>query len=199
MTAESIRTAGARQALRVSDLYDVRNRMVSSLIGLPPPGIADPGHPFVLLAIDLAPADAAGLDATRCLGIATEEGGPTSHTAIIARSLGIPAVVAAHGLTAVPDGTLVLLDGGTGELVIEPSVEQQAFSTGRTRRRLRSRSASIGRPSRGSRDAASSSAHSMPAATRYSRSLGRPWKPTRLSGCVDSALRGPIRSCFMIN
>ena len=100
--------------------------MVSSLIGLPPPGIADPGHPFVLLAIDLAPADAAGLDATRCLGIATEEGGPTSHTAIIARSLGIPAVVAAHGLTAVPDGTLVLLDGGTGELIIEPSVDQQA-------------------------------------------------------------------------
>ena len=126
VTAESIRTAGARQALRVSDLYDVRNRMVSSLIGRAAPGIADPGHPFVLLAIDLAPADAAGLDATRCLGIATEEGGPTSHTAIIARSLGIPAVVAAHGLTAIPDGTLVLLDGDTGELIIEPSVDQQA-------------------------------------------------------------------------
>ncbi len=126
VTAESIRTAGARQALRVSDLYDVRNRMVSSLIGRPAPGIGDPGHPFVLLAIDLAPADAAGLDATRCLGIATEEGGPTSHTAIIARSLGIPAVVAVHGLTAIPDGTLVLLDGGTGELIIQPSVDQQS-------------------------------------------------------------------------
>ena len=126
VTAESIRAAGARQALRVSDLYDVRNRIVSSLIGQAAPGIADPGHPFVLLAIDLAPADAAGLDATRCLGIATEEGGPTSHTAIIARSLGIPAVVGAHGLTAIPDGTLVLLDGGTGELIIEPSVDQQA-------------------------------------------------------------------------
>jgi phosphoenolpyruvate-protein kinase (PTS system EI component) len=81
-------SAGARQALRVSDLYDVRNRM-PPLIGRAVPGIADPGHPFVLLAIDLAPADAACLDATHCLGIATEEGGPTSHTAIIARSLGI--------------------------------------------------------------------------------------------------------------
>ena len=80
----------------------------------------------MLLAIDLSPADAAGLDATRCLGIATEEGGPTSHTAIIARSLGIPTVVAAHGLAAIPDGTLVLLDGDTGELIIEPSVDQQA-------------------------------------------------------------------------
>ena len=102
VTAESIRTAGARQALRVSDLYDVRDRIISSLIGRAAPGVADPGHPYVLLAVDLAPADAAGLDATHCLGIATEEGGPTSHTAIIARSLGIPAVVGAHGLTSNP-------------------------------------------------------------------------------------------------
>ena len=80
----------------------------------------------MLLAVDLAPANAAGLDATHCLGIATEEGGPTSHTAIIARSLGIPAVVGAHGLTTILDGTLVLLDGSTGELIIEPSVDQQA-------------------------------------------------------------------------
>ena len=108
VAAESIRTAGARQALRVSDLYDVRDRIISSLIGRAAPGVADPGHPYVLLAVDLAPADAAGLNATRCLGIATEEGGPTSHTAIIARSLGIPAVVGIHGLTAIPDGTLVL-------------------------------------------------------------------------------------------
>ena len=126
VTAESIRTAGARQALRVSDLYDVRDRIISSLIGRAAPGVADPGHPYVLLAVDLAPANAAGLDATHCLGIATEEGGPTSHTAIIARSLGIPAVVGAHGLTTILDGTLVLLDGSTGELIIEPSVDQQA-------------------------------------------------------------------------
>ncbi|HXD25138.1 MAG TPA: putative PEP-binding protein, partial [Propionibacteriaceae bacterium] len=96
------------------------------LIGRAARGVVDPGHPYVLLAVDLAPANAAGLDATRCLGIAIEEGGPTSHTAIIARSLGIPAVVGAHGLTRILDGTLVLLDGSTGELIIEPSVDQQA-------------------------------------------------------------------------
>ena len=55
VTAESIRTAGARQALRVSDLYDVRDRIISSLIGRVAPGVADPGHPYVLLAVDLAP------------------------------------------------------------------------------------------------------------------------------------------------
>ena len=106
--AETIRGVGGRQAERVSDLYDIRNRMISSLTGRAIQGVPDPGHPFVLLAVDLAPADAAGLDATRCVAIVTEQGGPTSHTAIIARSLGIPAVVAAHGATAIPDGTLLL-------------------------------------------------------------------------------------------
>ena len=137
VAAESIRIVGARQALRVSDLYDVRNRIVSSLSGRAAPGVADPGHPFVLLATDLVPADAAGLDVTRCLGIATEGGGPTSHTAIIARSLGIPAVVGTRSLTAIPDGTLVLLDGSTGELIIEPSIDQQAAAAEQRPRRVR--------------------------------------------------------------
>jgi multiphosphoryl transfer protein len=124
--ADSIRAAGPRQALRVSDLYDVRNRIVSSLTGQLAHGVPDPGHPFVLLAVDLAPADAAGLDGARCLAIVTEEGGPTSHTAIIARSLGIPAIVAAPGVTAIPDGTLLLVDGSTGELIKEPTSDQEA-------------------------------------------------------------------------
>jgi phosphoenolpyruvate-protein kinase (PTS system EI component) len=56
----------------------------------------------------------------------TEEGGPTSHTAIIARSLGIPAVVAARHVAAIPDGTLLLVDGASGEVIKEPTVDQQA-------------------------------------------------------------------------
>jgi phosphoenolpyruvate-protein phosphotransferase/dihydroxyacetone kinase phosphotransfer subunit len=127
--AETIRGVGGRQAERVSDLYDIRNRMISTLTGRAVPGVPDPGHPFVLLAVDLAPADAAGLDATRCLAIVTEQGGPTSHTAIIARSLGIPAVVAAHGATAIPDGTLLLVDGSTGAVIKEPTADQQASAT----------------------------------------------------------------------
>jgi len=127
--ADTIRGVGLRQAERVSDLYDIRNRMVSSLTGRAVPGVPDPGRPFVLLAADLAPADAAELDATRCLAIVTEHGGPTSHTAIIARSLGIPAVVAARGATAILDGTLLLVDGGTGEVIKEPTADQQASAT----------------------------------------------------------------------
>ena len=124
--ADTIRGVGSRQAERVVDLYDIRNRMVSSLTGRSVPAVADPGQPFVLLAVELAPADAAGLDPARCLAIVTEEGGPTSHTAIIARSLGIPAVVAARGATKIADGTLLLVDGSTGELIKEPTSDQRA-------------------------------------------------------------------------
>jgi len=126
VAADAMRAAGSRQALRVSDLYGVRNRMIAMLTDRAAVGVPDPGRPFVLLAVDLAPADAAELDAAQCLAIVTEEGGPTSHTAIIARSLGIPAVVAARGATAIPDGTLLLVDGSTGELIKEPTLEQQA-------------------------------------------------------------------------
>jgi phosphoenolpyruvate-protein phosphotransferase/dihydroxyacetone kinase phosphotransfer subunit len=127
--AESLRAAGPRQALRVSDLDDVRNRVVALLTGRPAAVVPNPEQPFVLVAVDLAPADTAELDAARCLAVVTQEGGPTSHTAIIARSLGIPAVVGARGVTAIPEGTLLLVDGGTGELIKEPTADQQATAT----------------------------------------------------------------------
>jgi multiphosphoryl transfer protein len=129
IAADAIRAGGARQAERVIDLYDVRNRIVSSLLGRGAPSLTDPGHPYVLVAVDLAPADAASLDVTRCLAIVTEIGGPTSHAAIIARSLGIPAVVGVPGLSAIADETLLLVDGATGELIIEPSIDQQATAS----------------------------------------------------------------------
>ena len=73
-----------------------------SASGLPMPGVPDPGHPFVLVARDLAPADTAGLDPARVLALVTEDGGPTSHTAIVARALGLPAVVRCAGVLACP-------------------------------------------------------------------------------------------------
>jgi multiphosphoryl transfer protein len=133
--AETIRGAGPRQAERVTDLYDVRNRIVSTLVGRPAPGLPDPGYAYVLVAVDLAPADAAGLDATSCLAIITEKGGPTAHAAIIARSLGIPAVAGVPGASGIPDGTLLLVDGTTGELIIEPTIDQQATATARQAQR----------------------------------------------------------------
>jgi phosphoenolpyruvate-protein phosphotransferase len=124
--ADHLRAAGPRQAERVADLYDVRNRMVVALIGQVAPSVPDPGHPFVLIAADLGPAEASGLDPTRCIAMVTEQGGPTSHSAIIARSLGIPAVVGARDAARIPNGTLLLVDGTTGELIMEPSRDQQA-------------------------------------------------------------------------
>jgi phosphoenolpyruvate-protein phosphotransferase (PTS system enzyme I) len=112
--------AGPYMAERVTDLDDLRNRTVATLLGVPMPGVPDPGHPFVLVALDLAPADTATLDADRVLAIVTEEGGPTSHTAILAKSLGIPAVVTCRGATAVADGETVLVDGTEGSVVVGP-------------------------------------------------------------------------------
>jgi phosphoenolpyruvate-protein phosphotransferase (PTS system enzyme I) len=112
--------AGPYMAERVADLDDLRNRTVATLLGVPMPGVPDPGHPFVLVALDLAPADTATLDAERVRAIVTEEGGPTSHTAILAKSLGIPAVVACRGATAIADGETVLVDGTDGTVVVAP-------------------------------------------------------------------------------
>jgi phosphotransferase system enzyme I (PtsI) len=111
---------GGYMAERAADLVDIRNRAVARLLGLPMPGVPDPGHPFVLVADDLAPADTATLDTELVLAIVTERGGPTSHTAIISKSLGLPAVVACAGATDLVDGTAVLVDGEEGTVIIEP-------------------------------------------------------------------------------
>ncbi|WP_068275932.1 putative PEP-binding protein [Aldersonia kunmingensis] len=111
---------GGLMAERVTDLHDVRDRVVAELLGAPEPGVPTPDVPSVLLADDLAPADTAGLDPSIVVGLATTLGGPTSHTAIIARQLGIPCVVAVPGLDNVDAGVFVLLDGTSGEVSVAP-------------------------------------------------------------------------------
>ena len=111
---------GGLMAERVTDLKDIRDRVVAELAGLPEPGVPVPSEPSILCAEDLAPADTAGLDPHRVVGLATTLGGPTSHTAIIARQLGIPCVVAVGGLDAVPAGAMVLLDGTRGTVTVDP-------------------------------------------------------------------------------
>jgi phosphoenolpyruvate-protein phosphotransferase (PTS system enzyme I) len=113
--------AGGYLGARASDVEDVRNRIVGQLLGLATPGIPNPGHPFILVAHDLAPADTATIDPTLVLAFVTAEGGPTSHTAILARSLGIPAVVSCPGILGVSDGTVVVVDGATGAVDTAPS------------------------------------------------------------------------------
>ncbi|NYH42019.1 phosphotransferase system enzyme I (PtsI) [Micromonospora jinlongensis] len=115
--------AGGYLAERVSDLDDLRDRLVAACLGQPMPGVPDPGHPYLLIARDLAPADTAGLQPGLVLGLVTAEGGPTSHTAILARTLGIPAVVRCAGILDVTDGALVSLDGASGVVVAGVSAD----------------------------------------------------------------------------
>ncbi|MDQ1040077.1 phosphotransferase system enzyme I (PtsI) [Streptomyces sp. V3I8] len=118
--------AGEYLAGRVADLDDVRNRIVARLLGVPMPGVPDSDEPYVLIARDLAPADTALLDPTLVLGFVTEEGGPTSHSAILARALGVPAVVALPGAGELAEGTMVAVNGSTGEIFVNPSAEKKA-------------------------------------------------------------------------
>jgi phosphotransferase system enzyme I (PtsI) len=111
---------GGYLAERVTDLRDVGARAVAVLAGVPMPGIPAPGHPVVLAARDLAPADTATLPGGDVVALVTEQGGPTSHTAILARSLGLPAVVACPGIAAVAEGTEVLVDGTAGRVWVDP-------------------------------------------------------------------------------
>lgn len=110
--------AGGYFAERAGDLDDIRDRALAALLGLPMPGVPDPGHPYVLIADDLAPADTASLDTATVLALVTEKGGPTSHTAILARALGLPAVVACRGARDIGDGTWISVDGATGEVAV---------------------------------------------------------------------------------
>ncbi|MBB0246666.1 phosphoenolpyruvate--protein phosphotransferase, partial [Streptomyces alkaliphilus] len=117
--------AGDYFAGRVADLEDVRNRVVARLLGVPMPGVPESDEPFVLVARDLAPADTALLDPALVLAFVTEEGGPTSHSAILARALGVPAVVALRGATDLTEGVVVGVDGTTGEVLVDPGPRER--------------------------------------------------------------------------
>jgi len=115
---------GGLMAERVTDLRDIERRMVARLVGEPEPGVPVPDQPCVLVAADLAPADTAGLDPAVVLALVTERGGPTSHTAIIARQLGIPCVVGATGALDLVAGSRVLVDGTTGTIEVDPDADE---------------------------------------------------------------------------
>lgn len=112
----------AALAMRAADLRDVGRRVLHMLADAIEQAASLPDHPVVLTAEDLAPSDTARLDPKQVLGICTASGGPTSHTAIIARSLDIPAVVAAGpAVLDLDDGEPCILDGHAGVLVARPT------------------------------------------------------------------------------
>ena len=130
---------GGLMAERATDLLDIERRVVARLVGEPEPGVARPDQPSVLVAEDLAPADTAGLDPKLVLAVVTERGGATSHTAIIARQLGIPCVVGVVGVLELSPGVLVLVDGATGTVeagVPEDEAERRVEADRATREAL---------------------------------------------------------------
>lgn len=107
---------------RAVDLSDVGQRVLRHLLGLGEMPHLALGEPVILVADDLTPSDTATLDPDQVLGLCTALGGPTSHTAIIARSMGLPAVVAAGpAALELADGTPAILDGFAGRLYLRPS------------------------------------------------------------------------------
>jgi phosphotransferase system enzyme I (PtsI) len=113
---------------RALDIQDVTRRIVRNLQGKTPRPVLDAGEPHILIAHNLTPSDTAGLNREHVLGMATDLGSRTSHTAIIARSLNIPAVVGLHDATQKLDsGQHVLLDGYTGLVIVDPTSETLAY------------------------------------------------------------------------
>ena len=135
--------------LRAADLDGVARRVLACLVGSPQ---VRPTGRGVLVAEDLNPADTAQLDPASILGIATAAGGPTSHSAILARSLGIPAVVGVGPeLLELPAGRMVLLDGDQGLVRLDPTEEEEAAVRREAARRAeaaRSATRAASRPAR---------------------------------------------------
>ena len=122
-------------AERQQDLRDVFQRAAAVMLGVPAPGLPRLSEPSVIVAHDLAPADTAMLDPHMVLGLVTEVGGVTSHTAILASQLGIPAVVQAVGVLAASPSTIGL-DGTTGEVVLDPEEPVIAALEDRNQQRI---------------------------------------------------------------
>lgn len=135
---------GGYMGERAADLDDVSQRVVAQLGGLPAPGVPDPEEPFILVARDLAPADTALLDLDKVLGLITSEGGPTSHTAILAREKSIVALVGATQATTLADGDEVILDAANSTVIVHPSDLQKAEARARIAERAARAQAPIG-------------------------------------------------------
>jgi len=113
---------------RAVDMQDVTRRIIRNLQGKAPKPLLGAAQPHILVAHNLTPSDTASMDRQLVLGIATDLGSRTSHTAIIARSLNIPAVVGLHDATEkLESGRHVLLDGYTGVLIIDPTPETLSY------------------------------------------------------------------------
>lgn len=112
---------------RVKDIYDIEKRVLRTLIGTKHEGLSHLTQDVVVIAHDLLPSQTAALDKTHVRGFACDVGGRTSHTAIVARAMGIPAVVGLGNITsAVSGGDRVIIDGTRGMVIVNPDPDQLA-------------------------------------------------------------------------
>ena len=110
---------------RAADVKDVAKRALSHLLGKQLPDIASISEPVVIIAKEITPSDTSQMDAKFVKGLATDLGGRTSHAAIMARTLRIPAVVSAEDVTStIKNGDMVIVDGLHGDIIIDPSQAQ---------------------------------------------------------------------------
>ena len=137
---------GGYFAERVSDLDEISHRLISKLAGTESTGLVLTA-PSIVIAEDLTPSDTAALNLKFALALVCSKGGPTSHTAIVARGLGIPAIVGCDGAMELSDGTTLLVDGRSGTVITEPS---QSDITDRTDKEalFRKRAESVSGPGR---------------------------------------------------
>jgi multiphosphoryl transfer protein len=111
-------------AARSDDLRDVGKRVLRLMLGIKENGSAMPETPVVVVARELSPSDTASFDPERVLGFGIVEGGPTSHIAILARALGLPAIVGVHeSMLALEENTPVILNGNDGTLTVNPAAD----------------------------------------------------------------------------
>ena len=115
---------GSVFASRAADIDDLGNRLINHLQDRSTENPTLPDHPVIIVANDLSPAQTASLDPERVKGFCTVAGGPESHTAILARTLGIPAIVSAgREILDIPINTEIAIDGATGQVHVEPEGE----------------------------------------------------------------------------
>lgn len=141
---DALTAIGGYFAERVADLDEIANRLLGKLSGneVEPLVLTEP---TIVVAEDLTPSDTASLNLNFALALIVSKGGPTSHTAIVARGLGIPAIVGCKGIMEVPDSTPVMVDGRSGKVISNPK-EQDITLRQHREEALRARAASVKGP-----------------------------------------------------
>jgi phosphotransferase system enzyme I (PtsI) len=109
---------------RINDIHDIERRIIGNLIDDKINNISQLKKPVIVVSQDLTPTETASLDKNKIKGFTTDRGGRTSHTAIIARAMGIPAVVALNNISSdIASGDLLIVDGNSGIVIINPDNE----------------------------------------------------------------------------